>query len=96
VEYPDRLVRFGFNYLEQACAWMGVRIEVLEMPKLQEPSEELAQDLLTIVTVFAGRMYGYRAKGVRRRVAGALQEHMLPDGTSVEDHQTAPRSGGEP
>ncbi len=68
IEYPDRLVRFGFGYLEQAFSWKDVRLEVLDPPKHQEPTEELIQDLLTIVTVFAGRLYGQRAKGVRKRV----------------------------
>lgn len=28
IEYPDRLVRFGFGYLVQAFGWKGVRLEV--------------------------------------------------------------------
>lgn len=74
VEYPDRLVRFGFSYLEQAFRWKGVRLEVLDPPKQQEPTEELVQDLLTMVSVFAGRLYGHRAKRVRERVKTALKE----------------------
>jgi len=96
VEYPDRLVRFGFSYLEEAFSWMGVRLEVLDPPKQLEPSEELVQDLLTIVTVFAGRLYGQRAKGIRTHVQIALQEcetgedlHRTTDGTGEQDHQTA-------
>jgi len=68
IEYPDRLVRFGFGSLEQAFGWKDVRLEVLDPPKHQEPTEELIEDLLTIVTVLAGRLYGQRAKGVRKRV----------------------------
>jgi predicted site-specific integrase-resolvase len=68
IEYPDRLVRFGFPYLEQALSWKKVRLEVLDPPKIQEPTEELIQDMLTIVTVFAGRLYGHRAQGARKRV----------------------------
>jgi putative resolvase len=73
IEYPDRLVRFG--YLEEAFGWQGVRLEVLDPPEQLEPTEELVQDLLTIVTVFAGRLYGHRAKGVRTRVKAALKEY---------------------
>lgn len=53
---------------EQAFAWKDVRLEVLDPPKHQEPTEELIEDPLTLVTVFAGRLYGHRAKGVRKRV----------------------------
>ena len=74
IEYPDRLVRFGFGYLEQAFTWKDVRLEVLDPPKHQEPTEELIQDMLTIVTVFAGRLYGHRAQGVRKRVETVLKE----------------------
>jgi putative resolvase len=73
IEYPDRLVRLGFGYLEEAFRWQGVRLEVLDSPKQLEPTEELVQDLLTIVTVVAGRLYGHRAQGVRKRVETVLK-----------------------
>ena len=94
IEYPDRLVRFGFRYLEQAFQWQHVRLEVLDQPQIQEPTEELIRDLLTIVTVFAGRLYGQRAKGLRTRVQTALKECEQGsegrDGTGQTDYQTAP------
>jgi putative resolvase len=94
VEYPDRLVRFGFSYLEEAFRWKGVRLEVLDPPKQLEPTEEVVQDLLTIVTVFAGRLYGHRAKGLRKRVETVLKECEAQPreryGTSQQDHQIAP------
>ncbi len=68
IEYPARLARFGFGYLEQAFGWKDACLEVLDPPKQQEPTEELIQDMLTIVTEFASRLYGHRAKGVRKRV----------------------------
>jgi putative resolvase len=85
IEYPDRLVRFGFAYLEEAFSWQGVRLEVCELPKQREPTEELVQDLLAIVTVFAGRLYGHRAKGVRERVKTALKECEEAYGTGQQN-----------
>ena len=95
IEYPDRLVRFGFGYLEETFRWQGVRLEVLDPPKQLEPTEELVQDLLTIVTVFADRLYGHRARGIRKRVQTALKEcEEIPvegtHGTGEPDDQTAP------
>ncbi len=93
IEYPDRLVRFGFGYLEQAFGWKDVRLEVLDPPKQQEPTEELIQDMLTIVTVFAGRLYGHRAKGVRKRVETVLKECEQEEqthGTGQPHHEAAP------
>jgi putative resolvase len=93
LEDPDRLVRLGFPYLEQAFSWKNVRREVLDAPKIQEPTAELIQDRLTIVTVFAGRLYGHRAKGVRKRVETVLKEceqEEETDGTGQPHHQVAP------
>ncbi|SRR5713101_1563286 len=93
IEYPDRLVRFGFGYLEEAFRWQGVRLEVLDPPKQLEPTEELVQDLLTIVTVVAGRLYGHRAQGVRKRVETVLKEceqEEATNGAGQPHHQVAP------
>jgi putative resolvase len=88
IEDPDRLVRFSFGYLEEAFSWQGVRLEVLDPPTQLEPSEELVRDLLTIVSVFAGRLYGHRAKGVRERVKSALKVYEeTPDGAGSAHHE---------
>ncbi len=71
IEYPDRLVRFGYGYLEETFRWKQVRIEVVEPPKVQTPTEELVADVLSIVTVFSGRLYGSRAKQMRSCVSHA-------------------------
>jgi putative resolvase len=44
IEYPDRLVRFGFGYMQEAFGWKDVRLEVLEPPTHQEPTEELIKE----------------------------------------------------
>jgi len=91
IEYPDRLVRFGFGYLEEAFRWRQVRIEVVEPSKARTPTEELVADLLSIVTVFSGRLYGNRAKKIRSCVSQALEDCLKAeetDGTDYENHQT--------
>jgi hypothetical protein len=49
-------VRFGYGYLEETFRWKQVRIEVVEPPKVQTPTEELVADLLSILNA-AGRFY---------------------------------------
>jgi putative resolvase len=91
IEDPDRLVRFGYGYLEEAFRWKQVRLEVIEPPRAQPPTEELVADLLNIVTVFAGRLDGSRAKQVRSCVANALKAGLKAeeaDGTDRENDQT--------
>jgi putative resolvase len=91
IEDPDRLVCFGYGYLEETFRWKQVRIEVVEPPKVQTPTEELVADVLSIVTVFSGRLDGSRAKTIRSCVSHALKDCLKAeeaDGTNRQNHQT--------
>ena len=62
VEYNDRLARFGLKYLELFLKTFGVKLTVLnESVHEENSSEELAEDLVTIVTSFAARIYGKKS-----------------------------------
>lgn len=61
VEYPDRLARYGYKYLQALAEGYGVRIEILEEKPQKEPQDELVEDLLAIVSSFAARIYGARS-----------------------------------
>jgi len=75
IEYRDRLARFGYGYLESAFQASGVRVEVIEAEAVtKEPTQELIDDLLAIVMVFAARLYGRRAAKVRSKVKTVLVE----------------------
>ncbi len=91
IDYPDRLVHFGYGYLEETFRWKQVRIEVVEPPKVQTPTEELVADLLSIVTVFSARLDGSRAKKIRSCVSHALKDCLKAeeaDGTNRQNNQT--------
>lgn len=91
IEYPDRLVCFGYGYLEEAFGWKQVRIAVVEPPKVQTPTEELVADLLSMVTVFSGRLHGSRAQKIRSCVSHALKDCLkaeAADGTNRQNNQT--------
>lgn len=59
--YKDRLTRFGFHYLEQICDKFGTKIIVISK-EIQEKSiqEELAEDIISIIHSFSGKLYGMR------------------------------------
>lgn len=61
--YKDRLTRFGFNYLEQICNKFGTKIIIIS-EEIQEKSiqEELAEDIISIIHSFSGKLYGMRNK----------------------------------
>ena len=70
VTYKDRLTRFGFEYLEYFFRQYGVRIEVIYGEEPKDAYQELVEDLLTIVTSFAGKLYGMRSHEKKRLVLG--------------------------
>ena len=74
VLYKDRLTRFGFGYLEQFCAAFGTKIEVIsEEVSDKTAEEELAEDLVSIIHSFSGKLYGLRGK-VRSKINKVLDE----------------------
>ncbi len=58
ITYKDRLTRFGFEYLEHLFKKFGVRIEVVFGDEPKDAYQEPVEDLIAIVTSFAGRLYG--------------------------------------
>jgi len=68
ITYKDRLTRFGFRYLEQYFSSHGVEIEVIFDDEEKTPEKELVEDLLAIVTSFAGKLYGIRSHKKKRLV----------------------------
>ena len=59
VTYKDRFVRFGFDWFNTFCEKHGTEIIILNQPSTSS-EQELAEDLLNIVTVFSARSHGLR------------------------------------
>ena len=64
------MIRFGFKTLEQFFKSYGTEIVVINHEE-KSPQEELAEDLITIISHFAGKLYGMRSHKYRRVVEGA-------------------------
>jgi predicted site-specific integrase-resolvase len=65
VTHRDRLARFGTIWIEQLLARSGARLEILH----PEPVESvLMADFMSLVSAFAGRLYGQRSAATRRRL----------------------------
>ena len=60
VNYPDRLTRFGFGYLEKFFRSYGVKITVLEKRENTSVQQEMTDDLIAIITSFSGKIHGMR------------------------------------
>jgi len=72
VAYPDRLTRFGFKILEEFFKSYGTEIIVINKED-KSPQEELVEDLITIISHFAGKLYGMRSHKYKKVVEGAKQ-----------------------
>lgn len=69
--HKDRLLRFGSELIFAMCE--AREIEVVMINRGQELSfeEELAQDVLEIITVFSARLYGIRSRKNQKLVEAA-------------------------
>ncbi len=73
VTSSDRLTRFGLSYLQTLFSGYGVILTILHPDQEKTPEQELTEDLLTIITSFAGRLYGMRSRKQRALVECARQ-----------------------
>lgn len=74
VFYKDRLLRFGFELVEQMANLNGCTIEVLDSTEKSD-EQELVEDLIQIVTVFSCRLQGKRANKTKRLVEELIAEN---------------------
>jgi putative resolvase len=71
-EHPDRVARFGLNYLKILLNKLGKELEIVN--QATEGRDELMQDLVSIIYSFSARMYGLRrAKRKTERITQELQ-----------------------
>jgi putative resolvase len=73
VAFKDRLTRFGFRYLERYFSSHGVRVEVVNGEEPKDAYQELVEDLIALVSSFAGKLYGLRSHKYDRVVEGVKQ-----------------------
>ena len=62
ITHKDRLLRFGAELVFALCELHHIEIVIINQGEDLSFEEELAQDVLEIITVFSARMYGARSK----------------------------------
>ena len=60
--HKDRLLRFGAELVFALCEARQVEVVIINQGENLSFEEELAQDVLEIITVFSARLYGSRSK----------------------------------
>ena len=78
ITHKDRLLRFGAELVFAICEAKQVEVVILNQGEDTSFEEDLAKDVLEIITVFSARLYGSRSKknkklldDVRAAVEGA-------------------------
>ena len=61
VLYKDRLIRFGYDLIEYICKLNDTKIQIVDNSTISK-EQELTEDLIQIITVFANKLYGARSK----------------------------------
>lgn len=73
VLYKDRLIRFGYELIENFCNKFGTTIEIIDNTEKTE-QQELVEDLVQIVTVFSCRLQGKRANKAKKMIKELIED----------------------
>ena len=97
--HKDRLLRFGAELVFALCDIQGIKVVIIHQGERPSFEEELAQDVLEIITVFSARLYGARSHKARKTIEALTAAHKasqpkqieleLDDGTASPQDSTA-------
>jgi predicted site-specific integrase-resolvase len=62
ITHKDRLLRFGAELVFAICEIKNVEVVIINKNEDCSFEQELAQDVLEIITIFSARLYGARSK----------------------------------
>lgn len=79
--HKDRLLRFGAELVFALCEAREVEVVIINSGAEIKSEEELAKDVLEIITVFSARLYGSRSRKNQKLLEGMQQ--------AVEDAKSA-------
>lgn len=75
--HKDRLLRFGAELLFSMCDKQGIEVVIINQGEELSFEEELAKDVLEIITVFSARLYGSRShknKKLMKQLQDVIEE----------------------
>lgn len=78
--HKDRLLRFGSELIFSLCEQFGTEVVIINRTEDSTFEEDLAPDVLEIITVFSARLYGSRSHKNRKIV-----EELRDVATRIQD-----------
>ena len=70
ITHKDRLLRFGAELVFAICEAKNVEVVILNQGEETTFEEDLAKDVLEIITVFSARLYGSRSRKNQKLIEG--------------------------
>jgi predicted site-specific integrase-resolvase len=74
ITHKDRLLRFSSELIFTLCELQGIEIVIIHKGDQPTFEEELAQDVLEIITVFSARLYGSRSKKHKKLITALVEQ----------------------
>lgn len=73
ISHKDRLLRFGAELVFAICEAKNVEVVIINQGEDTTFEEDLAKDVLEIITVFSARLYGSRSQKNQKLLDGVKQ-----------------------
>ncbi len=87
----DRLLRFGSELIFSLCSHYQVEVIVINRKPTMSEEEELVQDVLEIIQVFAARLYGKRSHRNQKLIEDLHSATLANLETSVSEGVESPK-----
>ena len=84
ITHKDRLLRFGAELVFSICEAKNIEVVILNQGEYGTFEEDLAKDVLEIITVFSARMYGSRSLD-HQKLLDAVKQAIAPI-PSIDDN----------
>ena len=78
IAHKDRLLRFGAELVFAICEAKNVEVVILNQGEDTSFEEDLAKDVLEIITVFSARLYGSRSRKNQQLLDGVKRQSRNP------------------
>jgi len=83
IAHKDRLLRFGAELIFAICEAKQVEVVILNQGEDTTFEEDLAKDVLEIITVFSARLYGSRSRKNQKLLEGVKEAVAAAEGADV-------------
>lgn len=80
----DRLIRFGYELIENLCNKYGTEIEIIDNTKKTE-EQELIADFIRLITVFSCQLQVRRANKVKQLIQELIEDDPIQESKVTPD-----------